>query len=48
MRPYQKAPLKRIMESIEQHLGDTIVLVFPRQSGKDELLVQLKAYLLHT
>src|SRR5512140_2935656 len=47
LRPYQKAPIQRIMESIEQHQGDTIVLIFPRQSGKDELLVQLKAYLLH-
>ncbi len=47
LRPYQKAPIQRIMESIEQHLGDTIVLVFPRQSGKDELLIQLTAYLLH-
>lgn len=47
LRPYQKAPLERIMQSIERHLGDTIILVFPRQSGKDELLVNLKAYLLH-
>jgi hypothetical protein len=48
LRPYQKEPLERIMQSIERHLGDTIILVFPRQSGKDELLVNLKAYLLHT
>ncbi|HTP03436.1 MAG TPA: hypothetical protein VMJ64_18825 [Anaerolineales bacterium] len=47
LRPYQKEPLKRILDSIEKHLGDTIILLFPRQSGKDELLVQLKAYLLH-
>ncbi len=48
LRPYQKEPIGRIMESIEKHLGDTIVLVFPRQSGKDELLINLTAYLLHS
>src|SRR4030067_3201255 len=47
LRPYQSEPLGRIMESIRNHLGHTIVIVFPRQSGKDELLVNLKVYLLH-
>ena len=48
LRPYQQQPIGRILESIEKHLGDTIILIFPRQSGKDELLIQLTAYLLHT
>ena len=38
-------PLGRILESIEQHLGDTFVLIFPRQSGKDEVLIDLMLYL---
>lgn len=45
LRPYQAEPIERILESIEQHLGDTFVLLFPRQSGKDELLIDLMLYL---
>jgi hypothetical protein len=45
LRPYQAEPLVRIQESIERHLGDSFVLLFPRQSGKDELLVNLTLYL---
>ena len=45
-RPYQDAPLKAIITSIVNHYGDTIVIIFPRQSGKDEFLVNLKVYLL--
>lgn len=45
-RPYQDAPTKAILDSIVNHYGDSIVIVFPRQSGKDEYLVNLKLYLL--
>ena len=45
LRTYQADPLKRVLESIENHLGDTIVLMFPRQSGKDEFLSDLMIYL---
>jgi hypothetical protein len=47
LRPYQREPLERIMQSIGNHLGDTLIIVFPRQSGKDEFLINLKVYLLH-
>jgi len=45
-RPYQDAPLQAIIESIVHHRGDTIVIIFPRQSGKDEFLLNLQLYLL--
>jgi hypothetical protein len=45
LRPYQAEPLSRILESIEGHLGDSFVLIFPRQAGKDEFLIDLKLYL---
>jgi len=45
-RPYQDAPTGAIINSILNHYGDSIVIVFPRQSGKDEYLVNLKLYLL--
>ncbi len=45
LRAYQVEPLKRIQESIEKHLGDSFVIIFPRQSGKDELLLDLMLYL---
>lgn len=47
LRPYQAAPISRLLASIRNHHGDTIIIVFPRQSGKDELLLQLQAYLLY-
>lgn len=46
LRPYQVEPIPHIMESIRLHLGLSFVIIFPRQSGKDEFLVNLKAYLL--
>ncbi len=45
LRRYQREPLERILDSIEGHRGDTIVILFPRQSGKDELLLDLLVYL---
>ncbi len=48
LRPYQVAPLASLLTSINNQLGDTIIIVFPRQSGKDEFLIQLMAYLAYT
>jgi hypothetical protein len=46
LRPYQKAPLPTILKSIDEGLGLSIVIIFPRQSGKDELIANLKAFLM--
>ncbi|MFZ6029866.1 MAG: hypothetical protein ACOYYS_19300 [Chloroflexota bacterium] len=46
LREYQKAPLRRILDSIINRYGDTIVVIFPRQSGKNEIQGQLETYLL--
>ncbi|MBI5297956.1 MAG: hypothetical protein HY869_20970 [Chloroflexi bacterium] len=46
LRFYQLAVVPALLHSIRQHLGLTFVIVFPRQSGKDEFLVWLKAWLL--
>jgi hypothetical protein len=43
---YQLRPAEAILESVRLNLGLTIVLVMPRQAGKDELLCHLKAYLM--
>jgi len=47
LRPYQAAPIARLQDSILNQYGDTLIIVFPRQSGKDEFLIQLMAYLLN-
>ncbi len=46
LRPWQREPIARILDSIQKTLGDTIIIVFPRQSGKDELLIHLIVYLM--
>lgn len=46
LRPYQLAIVPGLLHSIRHHLGLTFILVLPRQSGKDEFLVWLKAFLL--
>jgi hypothetical protein len=46
MRLYQLAPAQAILESVRRNLGLDFVVIMPRQSGKDELLAQLKAYLM--
>ena len=48
LRPYQVAPLASLLNSINNQYGDTIIIVFPRQSGKDEFLIQLMAYMAYT
>jgi len=44
--PYQVEAGDAILNSIRAGLGLTFVLMFPRQSGKDELLAQLTSYLM--
>lgn len=48
LRAYQEAPARAIVASVERGLGRTLAAVFSRQSGKDELLAQVLAYLLTT
>jgi hypothetical protein len=47
MRPYQLEPANAIIDSILNNRGLTFVIVMARQSGKDELLANLIAYLLN-
>jgi hypothetical protein len=46
LRPYQLEAGQAVLESIRAAAGRTIVVLFARQSGKDELSAILKAYLL--
>jgi hypothetical protein len=46
LRGYQVEPLRAIVESILRKEGHEFLLVFPRQSGKNEAVAQLLAYLL--
>ncbi len=48
MRSYQAAPAKAILYSIVENLGLDIVVIMPRQAGKDELLAHVKAYLMRS
>jgi hypothetical protein len=47
LRPYQIGPLNAILESIFCRHGREFLLVFPRQSGKNEAVAQLLVYLLN-
>ena len=46
VRGYQREAVKRIIDSVENHKGHTIVVIFPRQSGKNEMQAQIETYLL--
>ncbi len=46
LRPYQAEVVTRILDSILNDYGDTIIVQFPRQSGKNETQAALEAYLL--
>ncbi|HSF80938.1 MAG TPA: hypothetical protein VLA49_06870 [Anaerolineales bacterium] len=46
LRAYQVAPARAIAESVLYRKGMTFVVMFPRQSGKNELQAQLETYLL--
>lgn len=48
LRDYQVGPARAVVESVEGGQGRTLATVFSRQSGKDELLAQVLAYLLTT
>ncbi len=46
LRPYQLEAAKAVLDSIKAGAGRSIVIIFARQSGKDELSANLKTYLL--
>lgn len=46
LRSYQRSAAAAILRSVFEARGDSIVILFPRQSGKNELQAQLEAYLL--
>jgi hypothetical protein len=46
LREYQQAVARSIVESVMQDRGDSFVVMFPRQSGKNELQAQIEAYLM--
>jgi hypothetical protein len=46
LRPYQQEVADAILASILNRLGLSFVVVFPRQSGKNETLAHIQAYLL--
>ena len=46
LRPYQLEAAQAVIDSIRERAGRSIVVMFSRQSGKDELSANLKAYLL--
>ena len=46
LRPYQSEVVKRVIDSILNEYGDTVVVQYPRQSGKNEAQAALEAYLL--
>jgi hypothetical protein len=46
LRPYQCEVAEQIVRSVEQGAGRQFAVVFARQSGKDEMLAQLEAYLM--
>ena len=46
LRPYQEQAVRAVIESVRAAKGLALVWIFPRQSGKDEALALLTAYLL--
>ena len=46
LRDYQQDVARSIVDSVVGKKGLTIVVVFPRQSGKNELQAQVETYLL--
>jgi hypothetical protein len=47
LRRYQIEPIEAVLDSIIQGHGYEFLLIFPRQSGKNEAVAQLLAYLLN-
>ncbi|MEA3438867.1 MAG: hypothetical protein U9R58_01135 [Chloroflexota bacterium] len=46
LRDYQKCVAERIIDSVTNKQGHSIVVIFPRQSGKNELQAHIEAHLL--
>ncbi|MBE0695782.1 MAG: hypothetical protein IH586_02560 [Anaerolineaceae bacterium] len=46
-REYQKRVMQAVCRSVLEKEGRTFVVLFPRQSGKNELQAQIEAYLLY-
>lgn len=46
LRSYQQEPALAIVDSVRHKKGLTFVVIFPRQSGKNELQAQIEAFLL--
>lgn len=46
LRTYQRQVAEAITRSVIKGLGQTFVVIFPRQSGKNELQAQIETYLL--
>ena len=46
LRSYQRGVAEAIFRSVQQRAGLSFVVMFPRQSGKNELQAQLETYLL--
>ena len=46
LRTYQQGVAEAVVQSILQEAGRSFVVIFPRQSGKNELQAQLETYLL--
>ncbi len=46
LRGYQEAVARAVVESVVKGLGLSFVVMFPRQSGKNELQAQIECYLL--
>ena len=46
LRKYQQEVARAIVESVRTKAGRSIVVIFPRQSGKNELQAQIECYLL--
>jgi hypothetical protein len=46
LRKYQVEAAKAIVKSVSEKQGLTFVVIFPRQSGKNELQAQIEAYLM--
>ena len=46
LRRYQEAPARAIVNSVLHGKGLSFVVIFPRQSGKNELQAQIQVYLL--
>jgi len=46
LRKYQREPARAIVDSVVNKRGLSFVIIFPRQSGKNELQAQIQTYLL--